>query len=166
MRDWRQTLQQWITHKDIIASLAQDRVEYWAWDIHVPSSGAWPAPLPVCQALTDFYQICDGGHFHWFEWPALSQLALLNHSWVRLLSAHDERGDVLHPERHLVIALDSGGAPVVWDAATNQVAAFFPDGGDWEPPLASSIEAFLTTLFNPKDEGGWWDLFLRQLDAF
>src|SRR5215469_11197216 len=108
MRDWRYTLQQWITHKDIMASLAQGRVEYWAWEIRVPASGAWPAPLPVCQALTDFYQICDGGHFHWFEWPALSQLALLNHSWVRLLRAYDERGDVLDPERHLVIALDSG----------------------------------------------------------
>ncbi|WP_244422646.1 SMI1/KNR4 family protein [Ktedonobacter racemifer] len=145
--------------------MAQKQVEYWAWDIRVPSSDPWPSSLPVCQALKDFYQICDGGCFHWFTWPPLSQLVPLNSSWFRLLSAYDERGDVLLPERHVVLALDSGGAPVIWDVSTNQVAAFFPKGGDWEPPLASSIEAFLATLFNPKDDGDWWGLFLQQLDT-
>jgi hypothetical protein len=55
---------------------------------------------------------------------------------------------------------------VIWDASTDLVAAFFPKGGDWELPLASSIEGFFTGLFNPKDEGDWWDLFLRKLDTF
>jgi hypothetical protein len=163
MRDWRHTLQKWITQKNVIASLAQKQVECWAWEIRVPSSDRWPSSLPVCQALKDFYQICDGGCFNWFNWSALSQLVSLNALWLQQLRAYDQRGDVLFPDRHVVFALDSGGTPVIRDASTDQVATFYPYGGDWEPPLASSIEAFLSTLFNPKDEGDWWSLFLRQL---
>src|SRR5579872_5799016 len=119
MRDWRQALQRWITYKDVIASLAQNKVEYYAWEIRVPSSGIWPALLPTCQAITDFYQICDGGNFNWFELPALSQISELNHFWFRMLSDYDKHGNVLVPKRHVVIAVDSGGAPVIWDAVTN-----------------------------------------------
>ena len=80
----------------------------------------------------------------------------------------DARGDVLDPARHVMIAQDAGGCPVVWDASTDEVRTFQVDGGDWEPPLARSVEAFLTKLFNPvegekvTDEG--WYLFLNWLD--
>jgi hypothetical protein len=79
----------------------------------------------------------------------LSKLAQHNRKWFHLLSDWDRRGDVLLAERHVALAEDAGGCPVVWDAATDQVSAFQFDGGDWEPPLASSVEAFLITLFTP-----------------
>ncbi|MBO0793285.1 MAG: SMI1/KNR4 family protein, partial [Ktedonobacteraceae bacterium] len=86
----------------------------------------------------------------------------------QLLADWDQRGDVLLPEQHVVLAEDAGGCPVVWDAATDQVRVFQYDGGDWEPPLASSVDAFLTDLFNPeeeKKEKDWWYLFLGWLDG-
>ncbi len=165
MREWRHTLQKWITQKDVVASLARKRVEYRVWEIRVPSTDPWPASLPGCQALTDLYQICDGGYFHWFHWISLSQLVERNQEWFHLLSDWDSRGDVLLAGRHVVLAEDAGGCPVVWDTTTDQVRAFQFDGGDWEPPLASSVEAFLTTLFNPKGEEDWWSFFLQQLDT-
>lgn len=167
MRDWRHVIQQWIAQESSIASLAQQQVEFIAWAIYPPSFDHWPSHLPTCQALQDFYRLCDGGYFNWFRWVSLSQLVEQNRKWFQLLSDWDTRGDVLLPERHVVLAEDGGGCPVVWDAATDQVRAFQFDGGDWEPPLAPSVEAFLTDLFNPEGEKGkdWWYLFLSWLDS-
>lgn len=165
MREWRHTLQKRVMHKGTLTSFAQCQVEYWTWEIRVPSSDRWPSHLPTCQALHDVYRLCDGGQLHWFQWTALSQLAEHNRMWFHFLSDWDRRGDALLAERHVVLAEDAGGYPVVWDAITDQVRAFQWDGGDWEPPLASSIEALLITLFNPEDEGDWWSLFLQQLDT-
>jgi hypothetical protein len=80
----------------------------------------------------------------------------------------DARGDVLNPVRHVVIAQDAGGCPVVWNARTDEVRTFQVDGGDWEPPLANSLEVFLTDLFNPvdgeNDADELWQRFLDWLD--
>lgn len=166
MRDWRQVLRQWVAQESSIASLAKSQVEWIAWTISSPSFEHWPSHLSGCQALQDFYCLCDGGNFNWFCWASLSQLVEQNQKWCELLSDWDARGDVLLPERHVVLAEDEGGCPVVWDAITNQVRAFQFDGGDWEPPLALSVEAFLVDLFNPQEPQGWWYLFLCRLDNY
>lgn len=169
MRDWRHVLEQWVGRESSIAPLARQQVEYSAWAIYPPSCDQWPSHLPTCQALQDFYRLCDGGYFDWFGWCHLSQLGEQNGKWFQLLSDWDQRGDVLLPERHVVLAEDGGGCPIIWDAVTDQVRAFQWDGGDWEPPLASSVEAFLTDLFNPegeKEQQDWWYQFLSWLDRY
>jgi hypothetical protein len=50
------------------------------------------------------------------------------------------------PGRHVVLATDSGGAPVVWDAEADRLASFFWKGGDWEP-YNLGFEAFMEALF-------------------
>jgi hypothetical protein len=174
MRDWRQVIEQWVAQERSIASLAQHHEEFWramwAGALHPPSPDRWPDQLPTCQALLDFYRRCDGGSLAWFEWFPVSHLVEQNRYWVELLRDYywDGRGDVLVPRRHVVLALDAGGCPVVWDATSDVVRAFQWDGGDWESPLASSIEAFLTTLVNPVESANEadqsWCLFLNWLD--
>jgi hypothetical protein len=166
MRYWRHVIQQWIAHENSIAPLAKQRVEILTWDIHPPAFDHWPSHLPTCQALQDFYRLCDGGYFNWFNWISLSQLEEDNRKWFQLLSDWDARGDVLLLGQHVVLAEDAGGCPVVWDTTTDEVRAFQFDGGDWEAPLASSVEEFLTALFNPEEEkeDDWWYAFLGWLD--
>jgi hypothetical protein len=122
----------------------------------------------MSQALQAFYQRCDGGSLAWFQWFPFSQLAERNREWAESLRAWDARGDALDPARHVVIALDAGGCPVVWDARTDEVRAFQVDGGNWEPPLAGTMEGFLTKLFNPvageQDGDESWYHFLNWLD--
>lgn len=60
MRDWRHVIQQWIAQESSIAPLAQQQVEFIAWAIYPPSFDHWPSHLPTCQALQDFYRLCDG----------------------------------------------------------------------------------------------------------
>jgi hypothetical protein len=175
MRDWRQVIAQWVAEERSIRTSAQQREEYWiaiwATALHPPSLERWPDHLPTSQALQDFYRLCDGGSLSWFEWFPRSQLAERNQYWVESLKDYywDGRGDVLFPGRHVVLALDAGGCPLVWDATTDEVRTFQWDGGDWEMPLATSMEAFLTTLFNPvegvNEADQTWFLFLNWLDS-
>ncbi len=175
MRDWRQVIEQWVAQERTIATPAQQRTEYWiamwARALRAPSHTRWPDHLPTCQALQDFYRLCDGGSLAWFAWFPLSHVAEQNRYWVEFLRDYygDGRGDVLFPGRHVVLALDAGGCPLVWDATTDEVRTFQWDGGDWESPLASSMEALLMTLFNPvegtNEAEQWWYLFLNWLDS-
>jgi hypothetical protein len=123
----------------------------------------------MCQALQEFYGLCDGGSLEWFHWFPLSQLAERNREWGQSMREWDARGAALDSARHVVFAQDAGGCPVVWDARTDEVRAFQVDGGDWETPLASTMEAFLTRLFNPvmgeKGSDESWYLFLNWLDT-
>jgi hypothetical protein len=178
MREWRQVIEQWVAQEHRIALLAEQRVKYWVWTwaraLHSPAPDPpdppdhWPAHLPKCQALQEFYRLCDGGGLAWFHWFPLAQPAERSREWVESLCAWDARGAVLDPARHVVIAHDAGGCPVVWDARTDAVRAFQVDGGGWEPPLASTMEGFLTHLFNPvageNDSDESWYRFLNWLD--
>ncbi len=173
MRDWRQVIQQWVAQESRIALLAEQHAEYWAWmwarALPPPPRDPWPAHLPTCQALQDFYRRCDGGSLEWFQWFPLSQLAERNREWGQSMREWDARGAILDPARHVVFAQDAGGCPVVWDASTDEVRAFQVDGGDWESPLASTLEAFVRKLFNPvageQDMDESWYLFLNWLDS-
>jgi hypothetical protein len=173
MREWRLVIQQWVAQESSTAPLTEQRLDYWIWTwaraLYPPAHNGWPSHLPTCQALHDFYRLCDGGSLAWFNWLPLAQLAERNRYWLQYLHDWDARGDVLDSARHVVIAEDAGGCPVVWDARSDEVRAFQVDGGDWESPLASSIEAFLTQLVNPvegaKDMDAGWHRFLNWLDG-
>lgn len=175
MRDWREVIEQWEAQERKAAYLVQpredDRIVIWASALRPPARDRWPSHLPTCQTLDDFYRRCDGGSLAWFDWFPLSRMDEQNRHWVDFLRDYywDGRGDALAPGRHVVLALDAGGCPVVWDATTDEVRAFQWDGGDWESPLASSIEDFLTTLFNPEERANEadqsWSFFLNWLDT-
>jgi hypothetical protein len=71
----------------------------------------------------------------------------------------------LVPGRHVVVATDSGGAPVIWDAEADLLASFYFKGGDWEP-YNVCFEEFMEALFFHPDKvaaGDLWVEALRQL---
>ena len=86
--------------------------------------------------LDEFCLRCDGGSLAWFSWYSMSQLAERTREWERSLGDGDWRGDRLNPGRHVVIAEDAGGSPVVWDARTGVVRTFQLDGADRSLRLA------------------------------
>ncbi len=133
------------------------------FEVYPTSGQEYPKELPRSQVLQAFYRLCDGGFFDDCRWFRLSQLAEQTARWIDLLKDYDERGNILMPERHLVFAEDSGGAPIVWDAITDRVASFWRKGGDWEP-IAESMEQFLAQMFNPGSDHPMWFEALKQLN--
>lgn len=128
-----------------------------------PASGQeFPKELPYSQLLDEFYRFCDGGYFKDYRWFPIAELAAKTARWQELLTDYDDRGNILIRGRHLVFAEDSGGGPIVWDAATDRVASFWWKGGDWEP-IAESMEQFLAQLFNPSLDQPMWFEALKQL---
>jgi hypothetical protein len=129
-----------------------------------PASGQeWPHELPVSVTLMEFYARCDGGYIADYQWSSLSELPDVNRFWIEALAGYylDGSGPLI-PRRHLVFAIDSGGAPTIWDCVTDHVAAFWFKGGDWEP-TGQTMEEFLTALFSPADSSDLWFQALQQL---
>src|SRR5689334_12588346 len=74
VRDWRQVIQRWVAQERVIAPRAEQDVAYWTWAeaLLPPARERWPTQLPTCQALQEFYRLCDGGSLAWFWWFPLS----------------------------------------------------------------------------------------------
>jgi hypothetical protein len=126
-------------------------------------SQTWPAELPVNKAILDFYALSDGGYIGDYQWYTLSELPSIHEQWMdRLAHYYPNESSPLLKGRHLVLALDSGGAPLIWDSQEDKVATFWFKGGDWEP-TGFNMEEFLTALFAPKQEDTLWFEALQQL---
>jgi hypothetical protein len=156
--DWREQLAK------LVRARGTDRFPLSVFDV-APSCGqAWPDSLPSCKGLRDFYALCNGGPLSLqYNWLPLSELQTETARWRELL--HDYQGDgrpVLLPGRHLVLANDSGGAPVIWDAESDRLASFFWKGGDWEPYILS-FEAFMEALFFRPEQVSAGDMWLEAL---
>src|SRR5216684_2781338 len=105
-----------------------------------PSGRPWPKGLPSSPTLRDLYALCDGGVFggH-FAFLRLRELKTASKNMVEQVR-QDREGfeDEQQPfvmGRHVVLAEDSAGFPLVWDAETNLLAWYQPeiDGGQgWE----------------------------------
>jgi len=161
MRDWKLRL-------TVLASLDNKTTPFplTVFDAAPPSQLDWPQSLPRDEQLVEFYRTCNGAylgaHLRFFD---LESIESETARWVTTLRGWDDTGDVLDPLRHVVVALDAGGCPVVLDTATGLVAAFQFDGGSWEPPLASSFEEFVSQIFNsPEEDDDLWSEALKQLD--
>jgi hypothetical protein len=122
---------------------------------------------PACPGLWDFYALCDGGPLsNQYNWLPLSEVQTTTERWRGIL--HDYHGDgrpILLSGRHVVLATDACGAPVVWDAEADRLASFFWKGGDWEP-FNLGFEAFMVALFFSPEQvaaGDMWGEALGQL---
>lgn len=132
---WRETLGQLVT------SRGTDRSPLLVFKLE-PPAGGWPDALPGCPALRDLYALCDGGPLSLqYTLEPASELTALTDGW-RTALADD---DVLEAGGHVVLGHDSGGAALVWDAATDAMATYFAAGGGWEP-LDTDAEGFLQAL--------------------
>ena len=117
--------------------------------------------------MLDFYRLCDGGPLSLqYNWCSLSELEAETATWCESLhNYHDDGQPVLIPGRHVVLAIDSGGAPVIWDADSDRLASFFFKGGDWEP-YNMGFEEFMEALFFDPERvaaEGMWSEALEQL---
>ncbi len=157
MRDWRSTLSALATIRRAAAPFPLS-----VFEARPPTSAPWPQTLPACPEAEAFYRICDGGYLGQFNIPRLSELGAENQRWASLLRDWGPEGSVLDPTRHLVIATDSGGCPVVLDILTDEVRAFQFDGGSWETPLAQGFASFMQWLFNTEAVPD--DLWIEALD--
>jgi len=163
MNDWRSLLSR-------LAAVpgGGDELALVAYRAEPPTGGAaWPFELPApCPAIADFYARCDGGTIGEYLWPPPAGLPELNRQWRFFLSGYyGAGGDPLDPARHLVLAEESGGAPLVWDADVDRMATFWPDGGDWEPTGLAAEEFFAALFTPPEDPNDLWGRVLRLLDA-
>lgn len=161
MGNWREQLAK------LKRARGTDRFPLCVFDVALPSSQRWPDGLPSCNGLRDFYALCDGGPLSLqYTWLPISKVEAETTRWREMLSGYRADGQpVLHPERHVVLANDSGGAPVIWDAESDLLASFFWKGGDWEP-YHLGFEGFMEALFfDPArvKAGGMWEEALGQL---
>jgi hypothetical protein len=90
-----------------------------------------------------------------YHWNSLATIRASTDYWINLLE-----DDILSPEKHFVFATDSGGAPLIWNAAIGEVATYWWKGGQWEPEAASMGE-FLKNLFNPPENHFSYELLLQ-----
>lgn len=164
--EWRVQLEK------LVRARGTDQFPLLVFELSPPSGKPWPESLPACQGLQDFYAICDGGLLSsQYNWLSLTNIAEETARWRAML--HNYRGDdedILASGRHLVLAHDSAGAPVIWDAKADRLASFFWKGGDWEP-YNLGFEEFMTALFlDPSrvsaggEAGALWVKAIRQLD--
>jgi hypothetical protein len=161
VNEWREQLAK------LVRSRGTDRFPLLVFDVAPPSVRSWPDKLPSCRGLQDFYGLCDGGPLSLqYNWLPLSEVETETAKWREGL--HGYHGDgkaVLLPGRHVVVAADSGGAPVIWDAEYDRLASFYFKGGDWEP-FNLGFEEFMEALFFHPDRvaaGEMWVEALGQL---
>lgn len=139
MRRWRDVLKRMM----VLRELENETTVLLYWSLTLPSIQTWPSDVLAPLEMHDFYSICNGGFLLDYSWQPLDRIRTFTDYWIDLVGKN-----VLLRERHTAFATDSGGAPLVGDAATNQVATYWWKGGSWEL-LADSMEEFLTRLFNP-----------------
>ena len=157
--DWRQ---------DLLALVSASDPELFPLCVYKadpPTSAVWPAHLPRSQEIADFYAACNGGFIADFNWYALEQVAPETDRWIQTgVGYYADGTNALDAGRHVALAVDSAGAPLIWDAQTDLVATFFFKGGDWEP-LGMTFGKYLGYLFSAADADTMWAEALRQLNA-
>lgn len=157
MADWRQLLQALLT----TGSKASFPLA--TYKAKPPASGTWPASLPVCTPIVDFYRLCDGGYIGDYNWHGRDELAARTADWVDGTKGYYGDGrDAIISGRHVVLATDASGAPLVWDATTGLMATFWFKGGDWEP-TGKDFEQFMAALFTPQGTDDLWAQAVHQL---
>jgi hypothetical protein len=141
-----------------------------------PSGRSWPKGLPSSPTLRDLYALCDGGSLgSLFGWLRLRELKAAAKNMVEQVRQDRDAFGIEQPPfipgRHLVLAEDSDGFPLVWDAETNLLAWYQPaiDGGRGWEPLNVTLEAYLDGLFFPEPGATFvadplWLEALRQVE--
>lgn len=142
MNDWRPLLAK------LVGSSGTTEYPLCVFDFSPPSNKAWPKKLPTCQALKDFYKLCDGGTLSLqYTFHSLVEVESETKRWVEELQLQPDGIEApLVTGRHAVVATDSGGALVVWDADRKRLRTLYWQGGGWEE-AEWEVEKFLEALF-------------------
>lgn len=140
MADWRSSVRKLVEACDRLPARLRD-----AMVIEPPVAGPWPAGLPSCPALVDFYELCGGGYFGHYGLCARSELEDLG----------ARSGGEYESGRYLIVGDTEFGHPLVWDSREDRVGYCDEDGADG-PVMSNetgmdlgglSMEAFLSGLF-------------------
>jgi hypothetical protein len=157
----------WRTELRALAALGKtDRFPLLVYSVNPPSRTPWPPELAEPSAgLREFYQLCDGGylggHHRWF---AVGELLQENRHWWDLLAQHPRPGGgPLDPTRHVILAYETSGFPVVWDWATDQLVTFFYRDRDDLDPFGQTLDELLSEIFSPSYFDAMWREALGQL---
>ncbi len=132
-----------------------------------PLSSPWPAGLPSCPTLKEFYRLCNGGWFGGglalYQFLPRGKLAGEVRHWRGKLWV----GDTTLDDSFLVLALDDIGG-LFWEASTDRLHHFDLERGTELLPDASTAD-FFERLFDPERAEGQaaaeWAQALRWLDA-
>jgi hypothetical protein len=157
MNDWRSDLKK-------LAQL-EDTSDFplLIYEVNPPSSTKWPDSLPSSPAIREFYEFCNGGFIESYNWFRIEDVADETTRWVNaLVNYYGDGKGVIVRGRHIVVAEDSAGAPLVWDSKTDLMATFWFKGGGWEP-ANQNFERFVEHLFSPTNETDLWYQALEQL---
>jgi hypothetical protein len=146
-----------------------------------PYGGAWVEGCPRCPALLDFYDICDGARFPWFDrhyidWLPLADLRPRTQELLERLHQRyqgDEWDDMPQLGRHLVFAHGLNDYWMIWDSSTNQVFSRNEYEDDWneqDETVEEMLQAALLPRPYPPEWGQdrwhvmeWWLDTLRRL---
>ncbi len=139
MRDWKARLEQWVRVWDELSELTRD-----CFEVRSPVRSNWPAALPTCPTLVDFYARCDGGTFGSYDISPVSELEDPSAG-----SLADSPGlEMLKPGRSIQFGNHEFGHFLLWDADADEVLLYSPD--DEEPQrLKRTIAQFVERLLYP-----------------
>lgn len=139
MRDWRTRLDRWVRVWDQLPELTRD-----CFPVRPPVNTAWPAGLPSCPALADFYARCGGGTFGAYSVCSVAELQdPAADAWLA-----DSPGLDPKPGRWILFAHHEHGHVVVWDADADDVLLYSPDDMA-SRRLGRTMAGFLERLFYP-----------------
>jgi hypothetical protein len=131
-----------------------------------PSTTPWPDELaPPSESVKEFYGLCDGAYFggHHY-WLSVGDLLAENRRWWELLRQYPRPGGgPIDPTRHVILAYDTYGFPMVWDQRTDQVVTFFYRDRDDLDPAGQTLDEFLSGIFSRDYPDSMWQEALRQL---
>ena len=159
MADWRSRLA-------ALVRVGKDLPEPMNWfRARPPTRRGWPKSLPACPALAEFYTLCDGGTFFWYDFFPLRRVkaeAAAFRGWP------DRPGDPSEQLRHLLLGYDPDSFALIWDSAKDELVLFKADAQDTYPG-GVTFAAFVEELFGPKLAPGelenLWEATLRYLDG-
>lgn len=150
----------WRTELRALAALERaDPFPLVLYAVNAPTQTPWPAELASpSAAVREFYQLCDGGYLGGHHrWLSVGELLAENRHWWDLLAG----GGPLDSARHVLVAYDVSGFPIVWDSHTDRLATYFyRDEGDLESP-GRTLDHFMSELFSTTYPDDVWQEALR-----
>jgi hypothetical protein len=136
------------------------------YEVRPASREPWPVELAEPSAsVLEFYRLCDGGYLGGHhQWIAVGELLTENRRWWDLADGRTWTADSpIHPHRHVILAYDCGGFPLVWDQRTDQLLTYyFKDSDDLEHQ-GPTIDELMTRIFDPSYQDDLWQEALGQL---
>jgi hypothetical protein len=142
VRDWKTKLEKWVSAWDQLSELTKD-----CFPVRRPvardDENNWPADLPRCPTLVDFYSRCDGGRFGSYTLLPLAEVDDPSTGWLA-----DSPGLEVKAGRWIQFGDHEFGHALLWDADADEVVLYSPD--DEEPRrLKRTMLQFIERLLYP-----------------